>query len=63
MIDPEKYDITVMSPDGKYAVKATVKPFSRLVDPFSGIEYYMRLVDNVTGGTIADAGENMEFTF
>ena len=62
-IDPEKYDTTVVSPDGKYAVKATVKSFSRLVDPFSGTEYYLRLVDNVTGETIADAGENMEFTF
>lgn len=63
VIDPEKYDITVMSPDGKYAVKATVKSFSGLADPFSGIEYYMRLVDNVTGDAVADAGENMEFTF
>lgn len=62
-IDPEKYDITVMSPDGKYAVKATVKSFSGLADPFSGIEYYLRLVDNVTGDAVADAGENMGFTF
>ena len=62
-IDPEKYDTTVVSPDGKYAVKATVKSFSRLADPFSGIEYYLRLVDNVTGDAVADAGENMEFTF
>ena len=63
VIDPEKYDTTVVSPDGKCAVKATVKSFSRLVDPFSGTEYYLRLVDNVTGETIADAGENMGFTF
>ena len=62
-IDPEKYDITVMSPDGKYAVKATVKSFSGRADPFSGIEYYLRLVDNVTGDAVADAGENMGFTF
>lgn len=62
-IDPEKYDTTVVSPDGKYAVKATVKSFSGLADPFSGIEYYLRLVDNVTGDAVADAGENMGFTF
>ena len=62
-IDPEKYDITVVSPNGKYAVKATVKSFFELADPFSGKEYYLRLVDNETGETVADAGENMGFNF
>lgn len=62
-IDPEKYDITVVSPDGKYAVKATVKSFFELADPFSGKEYYLRLVNNVTGETVADAGEDMGFNF
>ena len=63
VIDPEKYDTTVVSPDGKYAVKATVKSFSGLADPFSGIEYYMRLVDNVTGDAVADAGRIWDSLF
>ena len=44
-IKPELYDQVFPSPDGNYVLKATVKSFFTLIDPFAGVSYKLSVVD------------------
>jgi len=54
-IKPELYDLVFPSPDGKYAVKASVSSFFGLLDPFMGIDYCdVRIIDYAIGAVLLD---------
>ena len=55
IIDPELYDLTFASPDGRYELKANVYSFDGLNSMFIGMEYKLCVVDSVTNTVLAAA--------
>ena len=55
IIDPDLYDLTFASPDGRYELKANVYSFDGLNNMFVGIEYKLCVVESGTNVALAAA--------
>ena len=62
-IQPDLYDQKVISPDGKYSLKAVVYSFEKIWDPFVGIEYYINIIDNETDSILISSDKIYTFPF
>ena len=55
IIDPDLYDLTFASPDGRYELKANVYSFDGLNNMFVGMEYKLCVVESGTNAVLAAA--------